>query len=264
MDREWITHDFYADLGVARSATAEEIAERYRERAWELHPDRRPGDGAAEAEFKRLAAAYAVLGTPLRRASYDEVRDRVFDRGFDPAPGTTRPTTPRARSRGFRLSARGATGGGIACLVLGVLVAGLVLMVTGRDDRIRTDGVRTTAVVSAVSPEPRLRFVTQTGETVEVPAPRVRDRRNRGYRMGERLPIHYLVANPSELVIDESTTARDITMWIIAIKLLLCGIVLLGLGARQRRLDSGSVGELRETATVRPAVSGGNLAEPRN
>jgi len=66
-----VPHDHYEVLGVARSASADEIKRAYRRRARELHPDTNPGDTEAEKEFKEVAAAYEVLSNRERRAAYD-------------------------------------------------------------------------------------------------------------------------------------------------------------------------------------------------
>jgi curved DNA-binding protein len=63
--------DPYEILGVPRTASQEEIKRVYRRRAKELHPDRNPGDKAAETKFKEVHAAYEVLGDPERRAQFD-------------------------------------------------------------------------------------------------------------------------------------------------------------------------------------------------
>ncbi len=63
--------DFYEILGVARTATPEEIKKAYRKKALQFHPDRNPGDAEAEANFKAAAEAYEVLSNPDKRARYD-------------------------------------------------------------------------------------------------------------------------------------------------------------------------------------------------
>ena len=56
--------DYYATLGVPRTATQAEIKKAYRKLARELHPDRNPGDAAAERRFKDANEAQAVLTDP--------------------------------------------------------------------------------------------------------------------------------------------------------------------------------------------------------
>jgi molecular chaperone DnaJ len=53
--------DFYEILGITKSATPEEIKKAYRKKAIEFHPDKNPGDAAAEENFKSCAEAYEVL-----------------------------------------------------------------------------------------------------------------------------------------------------------------------------------------------------------
>ena len=63
--------DLYSVLGVARTATAEDIAKAYRKLAKKLHPDLNPGDKAAEDKFKQVTAAYDILGDAEKRRRYD-------------------------------------------------------------------------------------------------------------------------------------------------------------------------------------------------
>ncbi len=72
--REWFEKDYYRELGVAADASQKEITKAYRKLARESHPDRNPGDTAAEERFKAISAAYDVLGDEAKRKEYDEVR----------------------------------------------------------------------------------------------------------------------------------------------------------------------------------------------
>ena len=72
--REWYEKDYYQVLGVADDAAPKDITKAYRKLARELHPDKNPGDAAAEERFKEVSAAYDVLGDETKRAEYDEVR----------------------------------------------------------------------------------------------------------------------------------------------------------------------------------------------
>lgn len=63
--------DYYEILGVARNAAADDIKRAYRKVAMQYHPDRNPGDKAAEENFKEAAEAYEVLSDTDKRAQYD-------------------------------------------------------------------------------------------------------------------------------------------------------------------------------------------------
>lgn len=73
--------DFYEVLGVERSADEETIKKAYRKLARQYHPDRNPGDQAAEAKFKEVQEAYDVLGDKEKRQQYDRF-GFVGDGGF--------------------------------------------------------------------------------------------------------------------------------------------------------------------------------------
>lgn len=63
--------DYYAVLGVSRSAAGKEIKQAYRRLARKYHPDVNPGDKVAEAKFKEINEAYEVLSDPVKREKYD-------------------------------------------------------------------------------------------------------------------------------------------------------------------------------------------------
>ncbi|MFC5388199.1 DnaJ C-terminal domain-containing protein [Brevundimonas bullata] len=63
--------DPYKELGVARGASADEIKKAFRKLAKELHPDKNPGDKVSEERFKRITAAFDLLGDAEKRAKYD-------------------------------------------------------------------------------------------------------------------------------------------------------------------------------------------------
>jgi molecular chaperone DnaJ len=73
--------DYYEILAVGRSAGEEEIKKAYRKLAMQHHPDRNPGDKAAEERFKEASEAYQVLSDPERRAQYDRFGHAAFQHG---------------------------------------------------------------------------------------------------------------------------------------------------------------------------------------
>ena len=81
--------DYYEILGVARDANDQTIKSAYRKLALKYHPDRNPGDGAAEEEFKLAAEAYAIISDPDKRSAYDRFGHAGVSGatagGFDPS-----------------------------------------------------------------------------------------------------------------------------------------------------------------------------------
>src|SRR6056297_3219557 len=73
--------DYYEVLGIARDASADEIKKAYRKLAVKYHPDKNPGDKAAEEKFKEVSEAYEVLSDTSKRQQYDQFGHAAFGAG---------------------------------------------------------------------------------------------------------------------------------------------------------------------------------------
>jgi molecular chaperone DnaJ len=73
--------DYYALLGVPKTATADDLKKAYRKLAMQFHPDRNPGDKDAEQKFKDISEAYDVLKDDQKRGAYDRFGHAAFEGG---------------------------------------------------------------------------------------------------------------------------------------------------------------------------------------
>src|SRR5690242_3339850 len=65
--------DYYATLGIPKTASEKDVKQAYRKLARKFHPDVNPGDKSAESKFKEINEAYEVIGDPEKRKKYDEL-----------------------------------------------------------------------------------------------------------------------------------------------------------------------------------------------
>ena len=222
--------DYYAELGVAPDASPTEIGSAYRALAKTLHPDARPTDPAAADRFKRVAAAHRVLASVERRRDYDERRAH----GLAPIAAAERPAaTTQVAAPPSRRGPRWAITGGIACVVLGVAATALIVSLQRHDADLRSRGTPTTATVILNGNERRLEFTTAAGRTVHAPEP---VRTGTGEKpVGSQVQIRYDPDHPTEVITNDDKLARDITLWIVAVKLLVVGTFFVWWGARRLR-----------------------------
>lgn len=121
--------DLYKELGVSKSASADEIKKVYKKLASQLHPDKNPGDQKVEARFKAVNRAYQVLHDPEKRRLYDEFGEESLREGFNAAAtrayrnAAQAAGARRARGGGVNFEDLGAGGGGFGDL-LGELFGG--------------------------------------------------------------------------------------------------------------------------------------------
>jgi curved DNA-binding protein len=98
-----MAESLYDIIGVAKTATSDQIRKAYRKLARKHHPDVNPGDKRAEERFKKVSAAYDVLSDDKKRAAYDEFGDESLAGGFDPdkARAYAAEQQRRARARSY-------------------------------------------------------------------------------------------------------------------------------------------------------------------
>ena len=208
-------------------------------------PTSSPHDDPAGERFKRVSMAYGVLSDPARRARYDSGQLTVPARPRAPVPAPPRrvpDTRTRTRTRTgagrlhlSRRGARWAVGSGIVLIVLGLAAGIWVVSLQRHDADLRNGGVAAVATVVDVGGERRLEFTTRAGRTIRA-VEQVKSGEEQP-AVGASVHIHYDRNDPTSIVTDTSHTARDVTLWIVAVKLFVGGIVLLVVGTRRLRRE---------------------------
>ena len=245
--RDWADVDYYAVLGIDEDADDESIGRAFRALAKQLHPDA----GATERDverFKEVAGAYEVLGDRKIRREYDRVRAEIATAraervayGFRPHVADPFATSdfPQGRPmpafaarrvrprRGFtRRRAWLAAIGGLVIFAGGVVVGLVTLSLHNADARIHDDTIAAHVEHVDVGGQHMISFVAEDGTKVQVPAPDLGEQ-------GHSDVVRYYPDDPQHVVVDKDTVGRDITLAIVAIKLLVSGPILTGLGLRR-------------------------------
>ena len=98
------TLDYYALLGIPRSASASEIKTAYRKMVFRYHPDRNPEDGSAAEKLSQVLEAYETLSNSAKRALYDKATRPAFDQEGEEPPGRHERGGDEPFGDGFRFS----------------------------------------------------------------------------------------------------------------------------------------------------------------
>lgn len=232
--------DPYAVLGVDQDASGDEIARAFRVRAKELHPDSSASADTTE-QFSELVAAYDMLSNHRTRREYDRnvavaARPPV-ERFADGRGAEANRGGGLVRLSGRRWSRRTAwiaLIAGSVCALLGVFASVVTWQLHETDARrhARYDPVSATRVGNG-----EIMFVTRAGQVVRTREPTLH---GEGNGLGPTVAVRYDPKAPQHVIVDESTLGRDITLGIVALKLLIGGLVFAVLGARRLRRRSAT------------------------
>jgi len=235
--RDWATVDYYGLLGVKSDATDDEIGRAFRVLAKQMHPDAGAGTGELE-RFKEMTLAYEVLSDHRTRRDYDAVRAGYLPRpraytdaesAFVPGGAPPRFRAAQPKPLGWTLRRAWISFiGGMLVTMLGIAMSCFVIGLQRHDSARRAGRVEVDANHVIEGGRERLRFNTTNGKVVDVPLPNTV---NPGIP-GNKERVLYKPAHPTDVIADESYAARDITLWIVAIKLLIGGPVFMFLGWR--------------------------------
>jgi curved DNA-binding protein CbpA len=238
------TVDYYELLGVDADATDDEIGRAFRTNAKRLHPDSRADVDTTE-EFKELAAAYTVLSNHRTRRDYDATRAIATE----PAP-TSVPAPTARRPRWTPRRAWTALIAGTLVALLGLGVGLLTLHLRDRDAARRAHFVPITARRLGDANND-ITFKTRQGEQVTTREP---SQYGDPSGLGPTVTVRYDPNDPQHVIVNDNTVGRDITLAIVAVKLLVGGAVFAVLGARRLRFYARATSD--SSARPRRTVAG--------
>jgi curved DNA-binding protein CbpA len=224
--------DLYAVLGVDASASGDDIARAFRARAKQLHPDTSSAPDAA-VRFNELVGAYGVLSNHRTRREYDALRDEpvrpVVPTGVVPGRSAVPVPSKALGSKWSRRKAWTALVCGALVTVLGVGAAWLTWHLHESDAQRRAEFRPVSA--SRVG-NGDIAFIAADGRVVETREP---EQHGEGSDLGPTVKVRYDPAQPTHVIVDASSTGRDITLAIVALKFLVGGPVFVVLGTRRVR-----------------------------
>ena len=164
--------DYYEVLGVARDCSDQELKSAYRKQALKYHPDRNPGNHAAEEKFKEASEAYQVLCDPDKRAE----RERAEQRDFVTA-GAVEQFLPVVDNFELALKSTGTEK---------QLRSGVSLIVKQMEEILEKMQVKAVPTVGELF-DPRVHEALGTVERDDIPDQHVAEEVRRGYKIRERL-----------------------------------------------------------------------------
>lgn len=216
--------DLYEVLGVDASVSGDEIARAFRSRAKQLHPDA-SDDPDAAGKFAELAAAYGVLSNHRTRREYDQGR-------AEPAPVRNARGAAPSVAASTRWTPRRAWTALIAGVLVTFLGVGAALLTWKLHDGDAQRRARFRPVTAVRTGDGDITFSTADGRPVRTREPR---QHGEGSDSGSTVRVRYDPSDPTHVVVDANTLGRDITLAIVAVKLLIGGPVFVVLGARRLR-----------------------------
>jgi hypothetical protein len=225
-----VVANLYELLGVDPSAGGDDIARAYRVRAKQLHPDTSTDPDTAE-KFGELVSAYGVLSNHRTRREYDHALSVARSKAVALDPRLAVSTTVEApvTSRWTRRNAWTAV---IAGALVALLGAGATLVTWQLHQSDARRHARFHPVTAVRVENGDVTFTTADGVFVRTREP---EQHGEGNGLGPTVRVRYDPADPAHVIVDANTFGRDITLAIVAVKLLVGGLVFVVLGARRLR-----------------------------
>jgi DnaJ domain len=228
-----VSTDFYAVLGVDGSVSGDDLARAFRARAKELHPDT-SADPDAARKFNELVAAYGVLSNHRTRREYDDAHGpgpAVVNGAGTTSVSPVAKVEPPVAKHWSRRRAWTALAAGAVVALLGVGAAGLTWQLHQGDAR---QHARFAPVSAKRVANGEIMFVAGDGRVIRTREPQ---QHGEGSGLGPTVNVRYDPTDPAHVIVDGNTVGRDITLAVVALKLIVGGVVFVVLGARRLRAD---------------------------